>query len=299
MNDKFKIIFVAIIFGCIIAPSVFCQSPTTEGTEFWLSFMANEKTPELSINVSAKRACTLTIKNINTGYIATATLNPGLNKLSPNLTPNTQCYVTSSEVVENKSLLITSTDTISLFANNYVSQLFDVTGVLPINALLDEYMIQTYPNSSKKQSYPPEFLIIATEDNTTVDITPTWNTGGSMIKDQTYSISLKKGQSYQVQAKTDLGSTFSGSLVKSRNGKKIAVFNGNRSEGIQDNSGNTSDGDHLFEQAVPVAFWGTKFVLSRSLNYIKFINLYYHIFRQKMFKLFSFNVGGEFAVYCP
>ena len=197
-------------------------SQTTEGTEFWLSFMTNEKSPELSIMVSAKRACVLSIKNINTGYSASVNLTPGLNKIQSSLTPVSESYVTSSEVIEKKSLLISSTDTISLFASNYVAKVFDVAAILPTTALKDEYMIQTYKNSSQKQQYSPEFLIVATEDNTIIDITPTWITSMGKPANQPFTITLNKGESYQVQTEYSvLNSDLSGSIVKARDGKKL------------------------------------------------------------------------------
>jgi hypothetical protein len=265
MVSKLEKIVILILFFQIIVQTAYSQAPTTEGKEFWLSFMQNEKTPELSINVSAKRACTLTINNPNTGYTATVKLVPGLNKLQPTFTPNAQAYVTSSEVVEKKALLITSTDTISLFASNYVSEVFDVSGILPTNALLDDYIVQTYPNSSQKPDYSPEFLIVATENNTTVDITPTMETAGGKPANKLFSVTLNRGESYQVQPKNKVeGSDLSGSLVKARNGKKIAVFNGNQRVNIP--YAGSNEGDHLFEQAMPVVFWGTQFVITRTLD---------------------------------
>ena len=274
MVSKHKILIIFVLLVQVICSFSFGQAPTTEGKEFWLSFMKNEKTPELSINVSAKRACVLTIKNPNTGYTSTVNLVAGLNKIQPTLTPTSECYVTTSEVVEKKALYITSTDTISLFASNYVSKVFDISGILPANALLDEYMIQTYPNSENKQEFAPEFLIVATENSTVVDITPTWKTSAGKPANVSFAVTLNKGECYQVQAEYNiLNSDLSGSLVKARNGKKIAVFNGNQSESlpvavsVADSiiqGGN--DGDHLFEQAMPVAFWGTQFVVSRSMN---------------------------------
>ncbi len=265
-NLKQSFLFrISVLIFFLSANNFTTFSQTTEGTEFWLSFMTNEKSPELSIMVSAKRACVLSIKNINTGYSASVNLTPGLNKIQSSLTPVSETYVTSSEVIEKKSLLISSTDTISLFASNYVAKVFDVAAILPTTALKDEYMIQTYKNSSQKQQYSPEFLIVATEDNTTIDITPTWITSMGKPANQPFTITLNKGESYQVQTEYSvLNSDLSGSIVKARDGKKIAVFNGNQSESIPYGGGN--DGDHLFEQAMPVVYWGTKFVITESMN---------------------------------
>ena len=269
-----RTIFLLILLSQIFITSAYCQIPTTEGKEFWLAFMANEKTPEISISVSAKRACQLTIKNTNSAFTSTVNLQPGLNKIPVASTPVTEGYLTTSEVVENKSFLITATDTVSVFASNYIAKEFDVTYVLPANALKDEYMVQTYPNSAEKILFSPEFLIVATENNTVVDITPAWKTGGGNLANVKFSVTLNKGQSYQVQTENNvLASDLTGTVVKAQSGKKIAVFNGNQFEAIPVvrnladsivSGGN--DGDHLYEQAMPVAYWGTEFIVTRSLN---------------------------------
>lgn len=232
-----------------------------------MSFMQNETDSKvsLSINVSAKRACQMTIVNPNTNFSKSYNLTAGLNEIEDAATPTSQCYNNNSEVVNNMGLYITSTDTISLFASNYQQSVFDNAAILPEPALRDEYIIQTYPNSDGKKSYPPEFVILATENGTVVDITPTFRTKGGKNAGQTFNVTLNRGQSYQVQAPgSAVGEDLSGSIVKARNGKKIAVFNGNRSEAIPYAEG--TDGDHLFEQAMPVAYWGTEFVLTRTMD---------------------------------
>lgn len=246
---------------------LFSQTPSTEGKAFWLSFMQNESDSKvtLNINVSAKRACQLTVENPNTGFSKRYNLQAGLNEIEEAATPLSECYNNNSEVVNNRALYITSTDTISLFASNYQQSVFDNAAILPEPALRDEYIVQTYPNSDKKSSYPPEFVIVAAENNTVVDITPTYNTAGGKQAGSTFNITLQRGQSYQVQAAgSSVGSDLSGSKIKARDGKKIAVFNGNRSEAIP--YGDGDDGDHLFEQAMPVAYWGSEFVLTRTMN---------------------------------
>ncbi|HBZ34277.1 MAG TPA: hypothetical protein DEO38_04160 [Bacteroidales bacterium] len=245
----------------------YAQAPSTEGVAFWLSFMQNESDSkvDLSINVSAKRACTLTIVNPNTSFTKSYNLQAGLNEIEQAATPLNECYNNNSESVNNKALYITSTDTISLFASNYQQSVFDNAAILPEPALRDDYIVQTYPNSEGKKSYAPEFLIVATENGTIVDITPTFKTKGGKNANQSFNVTLNRGQSYQVQTPgSAVGEDLSGSIIKARNGKKIAVFNGNRSEAIPYGEG--TDGDHIFEQAMPVAYWGTEFVLTRTMD---------------------------------
>ena len=255
-------LFFMTMGSCV---AVFAQTPSTLGKEFWVAFMQNEKKPELSLAISAENACNLlTIENpggvgvLGSNMAVPAGLNP-INGLGY------EAYVTSSEVVENKVLRLEFDADVALFASNYVEKVFDNAAILPTTALLSEYVIQTYPNSSGKQEYAPEFLIVATEDNTVVEITPTWKTEKGKPAGQMFTVTLNRGQCYQVKAESNkLGSDLSGSVVRARNGKRIAVFNGNQSESIPYGGG--SDGDHLYEQAMPVAYWGTNFVLTRTMR---------------------------------
>lgn len=259
------ILLCGLFFSCY--SPLRAQTPSTEGTAFWLSFMQNESDSkvDLTINVSAKRACQLTIENPNTGFVKRYNLQPGLNEIEEAATPLNECYNNNSEVVNKRALYVTSTDTISLFASNYQQSVFDNAAILPEPALRDEYLVQTYPNSDGKKSYPPEFVIVAAENNTIVDITPTYATAGGKQPGATFNVTLNRGESYQVKAQgSNVGSDFSGTRVKARNGKKIAVFNGNQSESIPYAEG--TDGDHLFEQAMPVAYWGSEFILTRTMN---------------------------------
>jgi hypothetical protein len=64
-----------------------------------------------------------------------------------------------------KGFHITSTDTICVYLFAYSSGNIDVTNLLPTEMLRDEYVVQTYQNNMGM------FQVVATEDNTVVDIT--------------------------------------------------------------------------------------------------------------------------------
>lgn len=267
-----RIIHLCIAFASMIllamtsSTAAYAQTPSTLGKEFWVAFMATEdgKSPDLSLAISADQACNLlSIEHVGVTILGSNIAVPmGLNPING---LGHEAYVTSSEVVENKVLRLEFDEEVALFASNYVSKVFDNAAILPTTALLSEYVIQTYPNSEKKQDFAPEFLIVATEDNTVVEITPTWKTEKGKPAGQMFTVTLNRGQCYQVKAENNkLGSDLSGSIVRARNGKRIAVFNGNQSESIPYGGGD--DGDHLYEQAMPVAYWGTNFALTRTMR---------------------------------
>lgn len=201
------------------------------------------------------------------------------------------CYAVNSEKVDTCALHVTATANISLFATNYKKATFDATNVLPTASLLDEYIIQTYTPSDHggvSVTQGSHFAIIAAEDNTIVDYCPTVPTeainaakdaydysGGTGMSaeelalanwkagDTLHSPALMKGQVWYVwtgKKDKDAGD-LSGTYVKARDGKHIAVFQGNPHTNIPYQ---VKQRDHLFSQAMPTQYWGNTFVLTAS-----------------------------------
>lgn len=270
-----SLVLVTFLFG-MLAPAG-AQTPSTEGRDFWVTFLrAGYKDgatgqvvdtgdpTELTLTISARKPCTVQIENTATGLSQTEIISVG-NTTIPMISEKSSCYSYSSEQVTNTALHITATEDISLFAGNYRDKSFDAANIYPTTALLDDYLIQTYPPSAHAdQPQGSHFAIVATEDNTTVDYVLTAKTVGNKTGAQ--SITLNKGQVYYVWTGRKAGdeADLSGTTVKARNGKKIAVFQGcshtNLPYGMRDR-------DHLFSQAMPTAYWGTEFGITTSMNH--------------------------------
>ncbi|MDP4202091.1 MAG: PKD domain-containing protein [Bacteroidota bacterium] len=252
---KKYIVFLVILF--LQSQLLLSQAPSTQGKEFWVSFMKNyEFDPDLKLIISGKRNCSGIVKNAATNtVISTFTITAG--QLTNISIPNNYSSRVS-ETIEDLGIVVSSSDTISLYASNFESATFDVTNVLPTNALSDTYRIQTYPTSTGGA----EFMIVATEDNTVVDIMPTALTMNGNAVNKNFAVTLNKGQVYQVITKSVSGD-FSGSLIKSRDCKKIAVFNGNVCANIPSSCFAC---DHLVEQAFPVYNWGKRFAITNSVG---------------------------------
>ncbi len=185
------------------AQSTVQDGQSTEGKDFWVTFMqADQKTSdkaplsyaggkynpmELSLSISSREACTVTIENPYTGFsqkvevaanqMQLVQLYNGLPVTTPAReemsTTGKVCYAVNSEQVDTCALHVTATANIALFATNYKKATFDATNVLPTPSLLKDYVIQTYtPSDHGGTAQGTHFAIIATEDNTTVWYTP-------------------------------------------------------------------------------------------------------------------------------
>ena len=205
------------------------------------------------------------------------------------------CYAVNSEKVDTCALHVTSTAPIALFATNYKRATFDATNVIPSTSLQDSYMIQTYTPSDHggtSATQGSHFAIIAIEDNTIVDYCPTEETtsirdfrseyatwGEDLFKakpeylpykdftlgDTLSTPALMKGQVYYVWTGKADGAVgdLSGTYVKARDGKKIAVFQGCPHTNIPYQK---KQRDHIFSQAMPTQYWGNMFALTASKN---------------------------------
>ena len=293
-----NILLITSFLGLLtITNPTIAQIATSEGTDFWVAFMENADTTQgdqsLSIFATPLRDCNLTVSNPNTGWSQTLSITPsGINRV---YVPLSQAYTVHSGMVENKGIHVTSTDTITLYAitRGYPNQ--DYTNILPTPMLLDDYIVQTYPQSR----FSTEFAIVAAEDNTTVDISLEGNTIDGHTDGQNYSIFLPvAGKMCQVQS-TRPGD-LSGTRITARDGKKIAVFNGDACAYIPNpNEGNSCD--HVVEQAMPTAYWGKQFVVLGSqrnkTDYVRITALYDNCEIRKNGTLLSTIAAGSTYQY--
>ena len=296
-----------------IRADVVDEGQSTEGQDFWVTFMQADQDPNneltLSLSISSREDCQVTITNPFSGY--TENVNVTANQMqlvelysgnvlvnnarSTMATTGKVCYAVNSEQVDTCALHVTATANISLFATNYKKATFDATNVLPTPSLLDEYIIQTYTPSDHggvSSTQGSHFAIIAAEDNTIVDYCPTVPTQSIndsinaaqtkkdfmgedalterekfwlnyTVGDTLHSPVLNAGQVYYVwtgKKDKDAGD-LSGTYIKARDGKKIAVFQGCPHTNIPYQ---TKERDHIFSQAMPTKYWGNTFVLTAS-----------------------------------
>lgn len=252
----------------------FSQTPTTQGTEFWASFMRNgynsyNSNDHFTLIASAKHACTVTVTNPNTGW--TDQFSVQNNGVSTFIVDRNQGYNDQMGGKAFKGLHITSTDTISLYIANEAENSYDAANVLPAPALGSQYMLQSYKAIGDQTSHQGDsrasFLVLATENNTEVQITPSCLTYDNHVARQPYTISLNRGECYHVLNK-NAGSSmnadgdFSGTIVTSADDKPIAVFNGNSITSVP--GGLNTGYDHVFEQAMPTSYWGKRFVVTST-----------------------------------
>ena len=275
MRKQFFLGLIVLAMVITLPTNLLAQS--TEGTDFWVTFLrANGNGPtghNLSLVFAAKQTANVHIENTRTGYKKDVIVEGGKTYPLENLN-KADCYVgdNEEEKVSNNALHITSDKIISVIASNYGRKTFDVAAIMPTKALMSEYYIQSYSPSSHGSDDPSQgshFAIVAAEDNVVVDITPTVFTKAGHNPGETFtSDTLQTGQVYYVWTGEGTGDNydFTGTHVKARGRKKIAVFNGNPHTNIPYK---INSRDHVYSQAMPIEYWGKRFALTSSLTTIK------------------------------
>ena len=292
-----RLSIILSLFAAIVCStgSVYGQA-STEGKDFWVSSSLvcspNSSTPVPYIAISAEKACVVTITDYRGNSVVTNHASGQVMNNIPlgagtwtefgnsnatvrlyDIDPS-KWYPVSMNNADNVGSLadqknmyglhVTATENVSVYVILSSTNSMDASNILPMTALSSEYYTQDYWSKVKSGFNDAVGLttILGTEDGTIVDITPHENTYNNVHpKGQTYQVTLNKGQTYYLV--TRIAQRLSGTHICARNGKKIAVYCGvpitNIPTGI-------AARDCLFEQSMPIDYWGTKFIVTRSLQ---------------------------------
>ncbi len=291
MKKQLKSLLFVAFFACTTLPA--WSQASTQGKEFWVSSTLvcspDKATPAPYIAISAEKACTVNIQGglnnaINiTQQVAAGSWNEFGNGTTSQTNPNqgmikvpmdaSKWYPTAMSNANNVSTLagqknmyglhITATENISVYVILSSLHSMDASNILPLTALGSEYYTQDYWSKVKSDFADAVGLttILGTEDNTTIDIIPNGDTFDGHLSGQLYTITLNQGETYYMVTKK--GDRLAGTHITARQDKKIAVYCGvpitNIPTGI-------AARDCLFEQPMPVEYWGTQFIVTRSLE---------------------------------
>jgi gliding motility-associated-like protein len=259
-----KNVFSLLLALCFSAASIAQTMTPTKGKEFWIGFMKNyedqgDAQESLDIFVASNQNTTGTISIPGQGYSQSFTVNA--NVTTTLTLDNALAEIYSDQLIEEKGVLIETEDTVAVFAINFNDFTADATKVLPIQALGTEYMIASY-HGLVGFSYNSEFVVVATDDGTEIEITPSANTSGGNLAGVPFTVQLQQGQAYQVRA-ADSSGDFTGTLIKgtvtSGDCRAFAVFSGVDCANIP---AGCSYCDHIYEQNFPVESWGTEYYIT-------------------------------------
>ena len=227
---------------------------TTIGTDFWLGY--NTRGTYYELKFVSTSACTVTL-TYRDGTVPQRTISiagAGVTSYVFNITNNDgndeMAAVRNTSGTSNKSVRITSTAPIGVYAINQQSAVTDATAVLPVTNYGTKYIaFDGVTMGSDKHKY----LVISPEDGNNIYIN-----GGAAIP-------LNQGQVYAKLAGTEL----SGDIITSD--KPVAFLM--VSHELRIPTSGTSYTDQALEQLPPVSSWGKEFLIPITQRASEFVRV--------------------------
>ncbi len=281
---KFLVSLVSCFMLCILMANA--QDRSNRGKEFWLAYGFDytffNETPvnsqNLAVYISTTQAATVTVSVTNTGF--SQTLNIPANTVDasiiiPKAGPNDARTLTDG--LQNRNVHIVSDVDVAVYAHVYATQVSGATMLMPVETFGYEYFSINYYQTTS-QSSPNDwyswFYVVASEDNTVLQITPVDTTKNGWLPGTNNLVTLNKGESFHVFGKalfngdpTSASKDMTGSRVLALPGPDgrchpFALFSG--SGGIRLCRGD--GGEFMQQQVFPSQAWGTRYLTYHTIN---------------------------------
>jgi len=228
-----------------------------KGTDFIVGFLPNHSDSISSsfdeIHLTSDVSTTVTVEYpVNSpSFTKTVSVSPGV--ITTVSFPNTNpAYSWTNNAVTNNAVHAYASDEFTLYMVNKEEFTSDAALALPVDVLGTEYIVMSYGENRS------QFAVYATEDNTTVTITPSASFD-SRPAGTPFKVTLKRGEGYFTQANVDLTGTFISA------NKPVGLSNGAACKSI-----GKGRCDHLFQMAPPVSAWGTTALVSGLPNGVQY-----------------------------
>lgn len=267
-------LLTAVVFFCFAGERLAAQEvdtlhrgATTEGKEFWVVFQKNfrdfvvdDRTDELRPSEPLNLELFVTSSRRARGYVEVAGI--GFRKDFTcragevvSIAIDSAAQLRSSERVEDLAVHIVADEPIAVYGLSHRYQTTDTYLAYPVDVLGKTYRVMGYKWLA--DDLLSQMAVIATEDNTKVKITPSMKTKGGKPKGVPFTVTLNRGQVYQVLPAFDpmREEDLTGSLVEAD--KPVAVFSGHNCAYVPERAWKACN--ILVEQIPPIQSWGRQF----------------------------------------
>lgn len=222
-----------------------------EGTDFWFTFPGNfapdpayPLTPRVRVTGTSGTTVTVSIPGLAT------TINTNISGTGVTITLPVEVDLGSlNDSTLNRGIHLTASAPVGVQAISQVKYSSDGFLALPSEVLTGNYTVAAYPNVhvGVPEISGSQFAIVATQPNTIVTITPSFETG-LRVADFPYSITLtNQGDCYQLRNTNDAPADLTGTLIEAS--QPVAVFGGHVAANV--NSSSLFFADFVVEQLVP------------------------------------------------
>lgn len=276
-------LFFSFAFLCLVG---FSQDLSNKGKEFWIPYsyhvnQSNNGVLVMTLYLTSDVKTEYQVEIYGDAVVQSGTIDAG--QVVSCTIPNN--YLLNNEGLFKKmAIRVTAKNPIVVYSYITQNAISGATLCLPTNVLGQEYVTMNYRQISNVANSNSYFTIIATEDNTSVEITYGALTKSKRPSGAKDTIKLNKGEIYQVLGDANAvatqglwyGEDLTGSRIKSIGTcKRIAVFSGSGKIRIGVCGNNTNTSDNLYQQNYPLSSWGKTFLtissFSRETNFFRVI----------------------------
>ncbi|HET9058172.1 MAG TPA: PKD domain-containing protein [Chitinophagaceae bacterium] len=263
-----RTLVTVLVFFFLLSSKIKAQDFSNRGRDFWVAYgnhvrFSNGNGQEMVLYLTATQTTNYKIEIPGNGWSVTGTIAANSVVTSvpiPKIGTSDARLVTEGKY--NTGIHVTADKPIVAYAHIYNTSVSGAGLLFPTNTLGKEYYSVNFTQLSNE---PPIsyswFFVIATEDSTLVEITPSKVTLAGKPAGTPFTSLLMKGEVYNIMSNEDL----TGSKVRSINGsstgcKRIAVFSGSGKINITCNSSTETSSDNLIQQCFPANAWGKKYI---------------------------------------
>lgn len=275
MNSKGYLFYLFLLIPAVL----FAQNKSNKGREFWLGYGHNVlftqdnpvNSQTLVLYLSADQAAVVTVAINSTGFSQTVNIPANTVDFSV-IIPKSGLNDAriQNEGLSTKGIHVVSDVPIVVYAHQYGLFSSAATMLMPVETYGYRYYSINYTQVSNYPDSYSWFYVVASENNTRLQITPSDSTAGGWEPNLTYTVNLNKGEIYNVFGKKTGNNTskdLTGSKVVSIAGgdaicHPIAMFSGSSRITICSGDG----GEVMQQQIFPAQAWGTRYLTHHTLN---------------------------------
>ena len=270
-----------LLFLLISSFQLSAQNLSNKGKEFWVGYGHNTlftliatngaNSQELVLYLSAEQAATVVVSINGTSYSQTYNIPANsVIQTSPIPKSGADDARLTAEGKSTKGIHIVSTQPIVAYAHQYGENSSGATMLMPVETYGYTYYSLNFTQLSNASPAYSWFYVVASENNTKVEITPSDTTEGGSPAGVKFTVNLSKGEIYNVFGKavsaTGPAKDMTGSKIKSVAGSDgvchpVAVFSGSSRITICGTSG-----DIMQQQIFPASAWGTTYLTYNSVS---------------------------------
>jgi gliding motility-associated-like protein len=273
MRCRFLHIFIFLLICSVLSTSVvYSQDFSNKGKDFWVAYTGHidATTSRMALYLTSEfnTTGTVSVGGFNIPFTIKAYTITTVQLTNASTPSNSVAYNAQVEGIGlNKGIHITSGLPIVVYSHILNAARSGSTLVLPTNVLGREYIASSYKSVGNTAGRNSEFAIIATEDNTTIEITPTDKDANNLhVANTPFQITLlNKGDVYQYQSAGDITGTQIKSIATSTSPcKRIAVYSGSTWTALGCSA--ASSGDNLYQQLFPTSSWGKTYYTAPAIG---------------------------------